>query len=82
MAPLVFELADNFYSALSKSESGVEPILIADRVSSASHGRLFLVRYILGEGAGGESRRPVFKNELTAYDYDMQLAYPTQKGRP
>jgi len=28
-----------------------------------------------------ESKRPVFKNELTGYDYEMKLTYPTQRER-
>jgi len=34
---------------------------------------------VIGEGAGGESKRPIFKNELTGYDYEMKLTYPTQE---
>jgi hypothetical protein len=40
---------------------------------------MFLVRYVVGEGGGGESRRPVFKNELTGYDCELKITYPTQK---
>ena len=30
-------------------------------------------------GEGGENKRPIFKNELTGYDYEMKLTYPTQR---
>lgn len=81
MGPLVYELSERFHLLLFESEHGVEPILVVDQASSGSPRRLFLVRYVIGEGAGGESRRPVFKNELTGYDYEMKLTYPTQKER-
>lgn len=41
--------------------------------------RIFLVRYIIGEGGGGESKRLIFKDELTGYDYELNLTYPTQR---
>lgn len=57
----------------------MEPIVIANQPGEPR--RLFLVRYVLGEGGGGESKRPIFKNELTGYDYEMKLTYPTQMDR-
>jgi uncharacterized protein YoaH (UPF0181 family) len=33
---------------------------------------------LVAEGAGGEGGRPIFKNELTGYDYEMKLTYSTQ----
>lgn len=76
---MVYDLSDHFYSILFQSEHGVEPILIADQVPSGLPRRFFLVRYVTGDGAGEESNRPVFKNELTGYDYAMKLIHPTQK---
>lgn len=73
-----YELSQRLISIIFQSEQGIEPVLIADQASSEAPRRLFLVRYLVGEGAGGESGRPIFKNELTAYDYEMKLTYPTQ----
>ena len=36
-----------------------------------------MVKYVLG--AYDENSRLVFKNELTGYDYEQQIVYPTQK---
>jgi len=77
MDPLVYRLSEAFHTLLSHDE-GVEPLLIADRDPRNFPRRLFLVRYVIGEGAGGESKRPIFKEELTGYDYEMELMYPTQ----
>lgn len=79
MEPLVYQLSGRFHSLLFQEEQGVEPIVIANQPGEPR--RLFLVRYVLGEGGGGESKRPIFKNELTGYDYEMKLTYPTQMDR-
>ncbi len=55
----------------------MEPLLAADRHPDKSPQRIFLVRYVIGEGGGEESKRPIFKDELTGYDYEAQLRYPT-----
>jgi len=36
-----------------------------------------LVKYVVG--AVGENARLIFKNELTGYDFEQQMTYPTQK---
>jgi hypothetical protein len=75
----VYRLSDRFHKLLFAEEQGVEPLLIADHDPRNSPQRIFLVRYVIGEGGGGESKRPVFKDELIGYDYEMKLTYPTQK---
>ena len=79
MESQTYEVSNRFHILLFQQEQGVEPILIADQEPVGEPHRLFLVRYVLGEGGGGESKRPVFKNELTGYDYEMKLTYPTQR---
>jgi hypothetical protein len=79
MERLVYRFSDGFFRLLFKEEQGVEPLLIADRSPGSSPQRIFLVRYIIGEGGGGESKRPIFKDELTGYDYELKLVYPTQR---
>jgi len=79
MEPQTYEVSDRFHTFLFEQEQGVEPILIADQEPVGEPHRLFLVRYVLGEGGGGESKRPIFKNELTGYDYEMKLTYSTQR---
>ena len=79
MKTLAYELSQLFFSITFQPEEDVEPLLVADHTSSGSPHRLFLVRYVVGEGTGGEGGRPIFKNELTGYDYEQQIAYPTQK---
>ena len=66
-------------TSCSNQSHGVEPILIADQVPSGLPCRFFPVWYVIGEGASGESNRPVFMNELTGYDYESRLIHPTQK---
>jgi hypothetical protein len=34
---------------------------------------------VLSQSPGGESGRPIFRNELTAYDCETKTTYPTQK---
>ncbi len=77
----VYELSKQLYSTLSQQDRGVEAILIADQAVTATPRRLFLVRYVIGKGGGGESKRPIFKNELTGFDYDMKVTYATQTER-
>ena len=67
------------HERLFVDERGVEPLLPADRDPGNSPQRIFLVRYVIVEGAGAESGRAVFKDELTGYDYEMKMLYPTQR---
>ena len=68
-----YVVSDLFYSLLANDDS--KPVLIVDDVSSPR--RVFLVKYVLG--AVGENARLIFRNELTGYDYEQQIIYPTQK---
>jgi hypothetical protein len=79
MEPLVYRISENFHERLFVDERGVEPLLIADRDPANSPQRIFMVRYVIVEGAGAEGSRAVFKDELTGYDYEMKMLYPTQK---
>ena len=79
MGQLIYFISKNFHKRLFADEQGVEPLLIADRDPANSPRRIFLVRYVIVEGAGAESSRAVFKDELTGYDYEMKMLYPTQK---
>jgi len=54
-----------------------EPLLIVDQASMPR--RLFVVRYNIG--GGGEFSRPLYKKELTGYDCEIGLLYPTQTAR-
>ena len=72
-------MSDGFYRLLFVEEQGVEPLLITDRYPDNSPQRIFLVRYVVAEGGGGEDKRPVFRDELTGYDYEAKLTYPTQR---
>jgi len=76
---LVYRISDNFHKRLFVDELGVQPLLIADREPGNSPQRIFLVRYVIVEGAGAEGSRAVFKDELSGYDYDMKILYPIQK---
>jgi len=60
----------------SKREDG-EPLLIVDQTSMPK--RIFLVRYYIG--GDGEFSRPLYKKELTGYDCEIGLLYPTQTTR-
>ena len=79
METAIYELSNQLHTFLFHEEQGVEPIIITDQTPVKGPRRLFLVRYVVGEGGGGESKRPIFKNELTGYDYEMKMIYPTQK---
>jgi hypothetical protein len=71
-------VSETFYRLLSENGHGVEPILVVDRLPENSPERAFLVRYVIGEGGGGEAARPLFKDELTGYDYGSKVTFPTQ----
>jgi hypothetical protein len=81
MEPLVYRISENFHKRLFVDERGVEPLLITDRDLANSPQRIFLVRYVIVEGAGAEGSRAVFKDELTGYDYEMKMLYPTQMAQ-
>lgn len=76
--PLVYELSNIFHNLMLSHEEG-EPILVADRTRSNHPRRIFLVRYSVSEGGSGESKRPIFRNQLTGHDHEMRLTYPTQR---
>ncbi|MGA2973578.1 MAG: hypothetical protein ABSE39_13285 [Candidatus Bathyarchaeia archaeon] len=50
MEPLAYYLSDPFHKRLFLNEQGVEPLLIADHDPLNSPQRIFLVRYVIGEG--------------------------------
>lgn len=64
-------------ASLVHGESETEPLLIVDQAYMPN--RLFLVRYNI-EGSG-EFSRPLYKKELTGYDCELGLVYPTQIAR-
>ena len=76
MQSIVIRVSDRFHKLLFQQE-GVEPLLIADRAANYAPRRIFSVWYVLGESGG--SLRPIFKNELTGCDYELQILYPTQR---
>jgi len=80
MESVLFQLSDHFHRFLFQSQGG-EPLLVVERAATNGPRRLFCVRYVLGQSAGGESGRPIFRNELTAYDCETKTTYPTQKTR-
>jgi len=69
-----YVLSDSFYSLLANDDS--KSVLIVDDLTSPR--RVFLVKYLLG--AVGENTRLILRNELTGYDYEQQVIYPTQKA--
>jgi hypothetical protein len=73
MKPLVYNISENFYKRLFVDERGLEPLLIAARANSPQ--RIFLVRYVIVEGAGAEGSCAVFKDELMGHDYEMKVLY-------
>ncbi|MGA2789638.1 MAG: hypothetical protein ABSF00_02590 [Candidatus Bathyarchaeia archaeon] len=79
MEPLVYRISGTFHKCLFVDERGVESLLLADRDPGNYPQRIFLVRYVIVEGAGAEGSRAVFKDELTGYDYEMKMLYPTQR---
>ena len=70
-----YVVSDSFYSLLVSDDSN--PILIVDELCPPR--RMFLAKYTIG--AVGENARLMFKNELTGYDYEQQITYPTQKAQ-
>jgi hypothetical protein len=73
-----YVVSERFLRRVFYSEQGVEPIIVSDGLPEADPKVMFLVRYIIGEGAGGEIRRPIFRSELAGYDYGARLDYPIQ----
>jgi hypothetical protein len=74
-----YRVSADFHKLVFLQQPGVEPLLIVDRDSQNSPQRIFMVRYVIGEGGGEEGRRPIFKDELTGYDYESSATYHTQK---
>lgn len=70
-----YTVSDSFYSLLANNDS--TPVLIVDNRTAPR--RTFLARYV--SAAVGEGARLMFKDELTGYDYEQQVTYPTQKSR-
>jgi len=81
MESMVFQLSARFHEFLFQREQEDEPLLVINHMSARGPGLVFCVRFTLGDGAGGENCRPIFRNELTAYDYDNKIMYPTQRAR-
>lgn len=81
MESVLYLLSDRFHGFLFQQEDEAEPVLVVDQTVSDIPRRLFSVRYILGQGAGGEASRPIFRSELTAYDCETKTMYPTQTLR-
>jgi hypothetical protein len=77
---LLYGVNDRFFTLISQLSNDVESLLVADHGPTDSPRRLFLVRYVVTGGASGESNRPIFKNELTGYDCEVETDYPTQKA--
>ncbi len=74
-----YSLSSAFYKLIFTDDGGVEQLLVADREPGNLPQRMFLVRYVIGEGGGGETRRPVFKDELVGYDCESKLTYQREK---
>jgi hypothetical protein len=72
----VLDVSNKLHSILYTTNDDSEPLLIMDRIVPS---RLFLVRFYVG--GGGEFSRPLYKRELTGYDYESGLVYPTQTER-
>jgi hypothetical protein len=79
LAPLQYRVSADFHKLVFLREPGVEPLLILDHDSQNSPQRIFMVRYVIGEGGGEEGRRAIFKDELTGYDCESNATYHTQK---
>jgi hypothetical protein len=71
---LRYAVSDLFYAQLFNQDS--ELLLIVDGEADGVPEKMFVVRYILG--SAGEHSRPIFRNELTGYDYEQQIIYPKQ----
>jgi hypothetical protein len=74
----VYRFSGHFHRLLFVQEHGVEPLLVVDRIPAESPQRVFLVRYVISQG--GENGRPIFMGELTGYDYELKLTFPTQRS--
>ena len=72
----VLDVSNNLHSILCTTNDDSEPMLIMDQIVPS---RLFLVRSYIG--GGGEFSRLLYKRELTGYDYESGLLYPTQTER-
>jgi len=72
----VLEISDKLHSILYAADDDFDPLLIMDQMVPS---RLFLVRFYVG--GGGEFGRPLYKKELTGYDCESGLLYPTQTER-
>jgi len=79
LSSIEYRVSADFHKMVFLEEPGVEPLLIVDRQPQNSPQRIFMVRYIIGEGGGEEGRRPIFKDELTGYDCESNATYHTQK---
>jgi len=73
----VLEVSSKLHSMLYSKNEDAEPLLVVDQACMPR--RLFLVRYYIG--GGGEFSRPLYKKELTGYDCEIGLLYPTQTTR-
>jgi hypothetical protein len=76
MDRLRYAVSDSFYTQLFSQ--GSEPLLIVDGEPNGVPAKMFVVRYIVG--SAGEHGRPIFRNELTGYDYEQQIIYPKQNA--
>ncbi len=72
------EVSSRFFRLVRFFELGVHPLLICDAPPSVTR-RIFLVRYLIGEGFGGEASRPIFRSELTGYNYQSRRTHPTKE---
>jgi len=79
MESILYQLSARFHGFLFQQGKEAEPILIIDETESSKPRRILCVRYVLAQGAGEESSRPIFNSELTAYNYQTEIMYPTQK---
>ena len=73
----VLEVSSKLHSMLYSKNEDAEPLLIVDQMSMPR--RLFVVWYYVG--GGGEFSRPLYKKDLTGYDCEIGLLYPTQTTR-
>ncbi len=73
----VLEVSSKLHSMFYSKNEDTEPLIIVDQASMPR--RLFLVRYYVG--GAGEFSRPLYRKELTGYDCEIGLLYPTQTTR-
>jgi len=69
----VLQVSNKLHSMLYSENEETETLIIVDQPMPR---RLFLVRYYVG--GAGEFSRPLYKRELTGYDCETGLLYPTQ----